>query len=156
MNHFKGAVSLSRAIEITYEGMSKNEQAKLDLAVRSLFPPQNKAMTPTPTPRTDEKANSWESTDGQWVNAEFARWLERELAAASDQLTANHEATNLMGKWLEAERELADRLAALIKRDRDGYGGQVVDPECNCCDCEYLRPIDESLAAWKEARSGTH
>ena len=112
-------------------------------------------MTPTPTPRTDERANSWESTDGQWVNAEFARQLERELAAASDQLAANHEATKLLGKWLEAERALADRLAALIKRDRDGYGGQVVDPECNCCDCEYLRPIDESLAAWKEARNAT-
>ena len=158
-------------------------------------------MTPTPTPRTDERANSWESTDGQWVNAEFARQLERELAelrkntseliaslqtetdsvereladarewsskladvadelradlaTEREQLAANHEATKLLGKWLEQERELADRLAALIKRDRDGYGGQVVDPECNCCDCEYLRPIDESLAAWKEARNAT-
>jgi len=43
----------------------------------------------------------------------------------------------------------------VLQRDRDGYGGQVVDPECDCCDCEYLRPIDEALAAWKEARRGT-
>jgi len=41
----------------------------------------------------------------------------------------------------------------VLQRDRDGYGGQKVDPECDCCDCEYLRPIDEALAAWKEARS---
>ena len=81
--------------------------------------------------------------------------LERELATEREQLAANHEATRLIGKWLEAERALADRLAALIKRDRDGYGGQVVDPECDCCDCEYLAPIDEALAAWKETRRGT-
>lgn len=112
-------------------------------------------MTPTPTPRTDERANSWESIDGQWVNAEFARELERDLATEREQLAANHEATKLLGKWLEAERELADRLAALIKRDRDRYDGQVVGLECDCCDCEYLRPIDESLAAWKEARNAT-
>jgi hypothetical protein len=53
---------------------------------------------------------------------------------------------------LYAERALADRLAALLQRDRDGYGGQVVDPACYCCDCEYLGPIDASLAAWREAR----
>ena len=135
----------------------------------------------TPTPRTDERANSWESTDGQWVSADFARQLEREnqtfraaqkacedcdaprvdriaelereLATEREQLAANHEATKLMGKWLEAERELADRLAALLQRDRDGYGGQLVDPKCDCCDCEYLAPIDDTLAAWKDSRS---
>ena len=112
-------------------------------------------MTTTPTPRTDERANNWEWTAGQWVSADFTRQLERELAAASDQLAAKHEATRLMGKWLEAERALADSLAALIKRDRDGYGGQVVDTECDCCDCESLAPIDEALAAWKETRRGT-
>ena len=50
-------------------------------------------------------------------------------------------------------RVLADRLAALLQRDRDDHGGQVVDPECDCCDCKWLKPIDEVLAAWKEARS---
>lgn len=139
----------------------------------------------TPTPRTDERANSWESIDGQWVNAEFARWLERELAAASeqvailrsderrlrqfakdyrlradeaeDQLTANHEATKLMGKWLEAERELADRLAETLRfidKECDWneggdygsvtYGDNRIGPAC-----------DKALAAWKEARRGT-
>ena len=129
----------------------------------------------TPTPRTDERANNWESTDGQWVSADFARqlereierekgWhqqskdaairvqrerdkLERELAAASDQLAANHEATKLMGKWLEAERELADRLAGvLLSYDHDMLAGE---------DMQWLPEHDDALAAWKEARSGT-
>lgn len=48
----------------------------------------------------------------------------------------------------EAERTLSDKLAALLQRKRDGYGGQMVDPECGCCDCKWLQPIDEALAAW--------
>ena len=167
-------------------------------------------MTATPTPRTDERANNWESTDGQWVSADFARELERELAElrkntseliaslqtetdsverelaaereqvailrsderrltqfakdyrlradeAEDQLTANHEATKLMGKWLEAERELADRLAETLRfidKECDWneggdygsvtYGDNRIGPAC-----------DKALAAWKEARRGT-
>ena len=100
-------------------------------------------MTPTPTPRTDERANNWESTDGQWVNAEFARLLERELSAEREQLAANHEATKLMGKWLEAERELADRLAEPLETASWDY------------DIAWCKPIVKALAAWKEARSGT-
>lgn len=122
-------------------------------------------MTPTPTPRTDERANSWESTDGQWVSAEFARQLERELtewremidrevgtlreeiAAERAQLAANHEATNLMGKWLEQERELADRLAGvLLSYNHDMLAGE---------DMQWLPEHDLSLAAWKGARRGT-
>ena len=53
---------------------------------------------------------------------------------------------------LAAERALADRLAALLQQDREGYGHHKVDDGCDCCDCEYLRPIDEALALWKEAR----
>ena len=63
----------------------------------------------------------------------------------------------LVRERLQRERDearvLADRLAALLQRDRDGHGGQVVDPECDCCDCKWLKPIDEALVAWKEARS---
>ena len=119
----------------------------------------------TPTPRTDERANSWESTDGQWVNADFARELERELAEWREmidrevgtlreelateraQLAANHEATNLMGKWLERERELADRLAGvLLSYDHDMLAGE---------DMQWLPEHDKALAAWKEARNAT-
>jgi len=46
---------------------------------------------------------------------------------------------------LECERDEArqqrDRLAAVLQRIRDGYGGQVASPNC-CEDCEYLLPID--------------
>jgi hypothetical protein len=37
-----------------------------------------------------------------------------------------------------------DRLAAVLQRIRDGYGGQVASPNC-CEDCDYLLPIDEAL-----------
>ena len=59
---------------------------------------------------------------------------------------------DLRGK-LDRERALADRLAALLQRNRDLYGGQQVDPQCGCWECEYLGPIDDALNAWKEARS---
>ena len=78
--------------------------------------------------------------------------LQAELAAERAQIEANHKVTRIIEEMLYAERALADRMAALLQRDRDGYGGQVVDPACDCCDCEYLGPIDASLAAWREAR----
>jgi hypothetical protein len=37
-----------------------------------------------------------------------------------------------------------DRLAAVLQKIRDGYGGQVASPNC-CADCDYLLPIDEAL-----------
>ena len=69
---------------------------------------------------------------------------------ALDEMTLRWERTN---DALFAERALTDRLAGIIREWRDGYGGQMVDPECGCCDCKWLKPIDEALAAWKEARS---
>ena len=103
----------------------------------------------TPTPRTDEAADRFpqpgQPPGAQWpeiVPAEFARWLERELAAASDQLAANHEATNLMGKWLERERELADRLAESLDRTLHLVAESGESPP----------EAEIDLAAWKEAR----
>jgi rubrerythrin len=118
------------------------------------------------TPRTDAAIKA---SRGQWsfvlrdLCRELERELERELAGAYERFTdleaefadevAKHGATiRRFRDELTAERSLADRLAALLQRDRDGYGGQVVDPACDCCDCEYLGPIDASLAAWSEAR----
>jgi hypothetical protein len=104
----------------------------------------------TPTPRTDERANSWESTDGQWVNAEFARWLERELAAkdahADEIYKASVELAAMLEDKLAAERALADRLAETLANVQGDYAstGAITTQE-----------VDESLAAWKEARSGT-
>jgi chromosome segregation ATPase len=48
--------------------------------------------------------------------------------------------------------EQRDRLAAVLQRIRDGYGGQVASPNC-CEDCDYLLPIDEALAAVKGGQS---
>ncbi len=76
-------------------------------------------------------------TDGEWNRiacydhpqfeqgiAEFARKLERERDEARGQ---------------------RDRLAAVLQRIRDGYGGQAATPNC-CEDCDFLIPIDEALA----------
>lgn len=98
-------------------------------------------------------------------NNSIARWIENNCADGLidsmplvDQINSIYE--RQLGKaekakrQLTSERALADRLAALLHQlHRDAYGGQQADPQCDCCDCEYLRPIDDALAAWKEARS---
>lgn len=66
--------------------------------------------------------------------------LERELATEREQLAANHEATKLMGKWLEAERELADRLAGELA----GIAWLQ--------DAIVPNPAEVAVAAWKAAR----
>jgi len=64
--------------------------------------------------------------------------------ALVDRLGATQE------RMINAERELTgvteqrDRLAAVLQRIRDGYGGQAAAPDC-CEDCEFLIPIDEAL-----------
>jgi hypothetical protein len=62
--------------------------------------------------------------DRQLVDAFLCRTIERELTAVTEQ---------------------RDRLAELVKKIRAGYGGQLVYPDCDCSDCEFLRPIDEAL-----------
>jgi len=85
--------------------------------------------------------------------------LEKELEEVRDYYTSALDSERMWRAkadryWqeLQAERALADRLAELVQRNRDGYGGQVVNPRCKCQDCEYLAPIDKALAAWKDAR----
>jgi len=62
------------------------------------------------------------------------------------------ETINKAEDQLASERKLADQLAAIVQRDRDGHGGMLTDPECFCEDCEHLRVLDAALNAWKEAR----
>lgn len=62
------------------------------------------------------------------------------------------EAINKAEDQLASERALADQLAAIVQRSRDGHGGMLTDPECFCEDCEYLRVLDAALDKWKEAR----
>ena len=62
------------------------------------------------------------------------------------------EAINKAENQLASERALADQLAAIVQRSRDGHGGMLTDPECFCEDCEHLRVLDAALNRWKEAR----
>lgn len=123
------------------------------------------------TPETDavDGKPTWQAdiVEVGWVQSDFARRLERErdkarnaMAQAQGELDLKtldfermREQRDHLLKQLEAERAIADRLAALLQRNRDLYGGQQVDYQCGCSDCEYLGPIDEALAAWKESRS---
>lgn len=73
------------------------------------------------------------------------------MGRTHDTLISNFDLDRLEAE-LDFERALADRLAALLQRNRDLYGGQQVDYQCGCLDCEYLGPIDDALSAWKEAR----
>ena len=58
---------------------------------------------------------------------------------------------------LAAERTLADRLAQWFVDQRANWTcGMIPNPECGCDDCCYLRPLDELITAWKEARSEEH
>jgi hypothetical protein len=71
------------------------------------------------TPETDEEDNRlmelWSSTACDYSKMlEFARKMERERDAAYSAL----------------------------RSIREGYGGQKVDEECVCDDCNFLRPID--------------
>ena len=62
------------------------------------------------------------------------------------------ETINKAEDQLASERKLADQLAAIVQRNRDGHGGMLTDPECFCEDCEHLRVLDAALDAWKEVR----
>jgi len=82
----------------------------------------------TDTPDTNTLNNklvdiSPDEKSDYWLMKLHARKLERKLTAATAQ---------------------RDRLAAVLQRIRDGYGGQVASPNC-CEDCDYLLPIDEAL-----------
>jgi hypothetical protein len=75
--------------------------------------------------------------------ADVADELRADLATANDQLSANHEATKLLSKWLEDEREIADRLAGELAGI--AWLQAAIVPN----------PAEIALAAWKEARRGT-
>jgi hypothetical protein len=106
----------------------------------------------TPTPRTDDEAEYWldpaMSGEHQIVPAEFARQLERELAAKDAHADEIYKAAVDLAAKLEAdlatERALADRLAETLANVQVDYAstGAITTQE-----------VGESLAAWKEGRS---
>ena len=87
----------------------------------------------------------------------FARKLERERNEArellreirDDEVNAQDECDKFLRDHVPSElskvTEQRDRLAEALRRVRDGYGGQITDPDCGCDDCVYLRPIDAAL-----------
>ena len=72
-----------------------------------------------------------------------ARGTCSELVTDSDAITLARTVVRITQDRDEA-RGQRDRLAAVLQRIRDGYGGQVAAPDC-CEDCEFLIPIDEAL-----------
>jgi acyl-CoA reductase-like NAD-dependent aldehyde dehydrogenase len=102
-------------------------------------------MTPTMTPTKDltdalRRYNAFRR--GEWAEPmtkpqEITRLLDAaadRLEELEEQLAANHEAIKLMGKWLEDERALADRLADALTDSAMWYA-------------------PPAYQAWKEARS---
>ena len=106
-------------------------------------------MTPTMTPTKDlptqlREYNAWRRGD-ETLDQPSAAWVGAVIDAAADrlekleeQLAANHEAIKLMGKWLEDERALTDRLANALVESMERLGV-----------CAGHR---EALDQWKEAR----
>ena len=117
-------------------------------------------MTPTPTPRTDAAEILWNDTGLCVVSAEFARYLERELADKAESLAFQ---TQLNRELIErekqtfaeltTERELADRLLAIAEKAVSDHEGTLrCDCDCKCSGRRIANDSAETLTAWKEAR----
>ena len=100
------------------------------------------------TPETDHIENNLGNAVHPILSS-FCRRLERERDDAiemmertrynSGQIIASQAAENIQ---LTEQR---DKLAEALKRIRNGYGGQMTDPDCGCEDCEFLIEIDTAL-----------
>jgi len=94
----------------------------------------------------DEAVNNYETAQLLSVRVGEQRdMLAEEVGQLKSRLTQTMGAVTISrnGYVQELEQE-RDRLAAVLQRIRDGYGGQVASPNC-CEDCDYLLPIDEAL-----------
>jgi hypothetical protein len=111
-------------------------------------------MNARPTPETDA---AWACFKGYMEPLQdvqdLSRKLERERDEAREESIRFAALANLAHiyaiggcSYIELHKvtEQRDRLAAVLQRIRDGYGGQVASPNC-CEDCDYLLPIDEAL-----------
>ena len=85
------------------------------------------------TPRTDAVLNTFNGV---------ASKLADDLATHSE----------ILERELSAEQALTDRLGNWMADYRKDWGGMKTDAGCNCEDCSHLIPLDELIAAWKEAR----
>jgi hypothetical protein len=86
----------------------------------------------------------------------LCRKLERERDEAREERKNDWEKMHNLLNQADKRRQRArnkrdeargqrDKLAAVLQRIRDGYGGQAATPNC-CEDCDFLIPIDEALA----------
>jgi hypothetical protein len=129
----------------------------------------------TPTPRTDGEWNRLAGLGHPEFErrlSHFARELERELTEAQDRIddltaTGIHSCGNdckrpncvlrrelaeareseaSEARWAAQYKQQRDALAKVARDIRAGYGGQVVDADCPCEDCELLGKLDSALA----------
>jgi hypothetical protein len=76
----------------------------------------------TPTPRTDAAEILWNDTGLCVVPADFARYLERELAELTEWREMIDREVGTLREELATERELADRLAIAIEQVLPAFG----------------------------------
>ena len=99
--------------------------------------------------KRDEALNAFIMTVDEMVQAQSQlREAKREFDEAREETVRT---LNFMDhgfataqKELTAATEQRDKLAAVLQKIRDGYGGQLASPNC-CEDCDFLLPIDEAL-----------
>ena len=99
----------------------------------------------TPTPTNDE-----------WIVTDNENYIEIASTKTRDSIASIHggktvgdqyDLAGRIAKVPQLERELTaiteqrDKLAAVLQKIRDGYGGQLAGPNC-CEDCDFLLPID--------------
>jgi hypothetical protein len=118
------------------------------------------------TPESNEHDQDYQTSGCNQISGatlDFCRKLERErdeareqrdnyqleLQIVTERLKGNRHPDDNGMKYegqidIKAITEQRDRLAAVLQRIRDGYGGQLASPNC-CEDCEFLIPIDEAL-----------
>ena len=106
------------------------------------------------TPETDHVENNLGNC-AHPVLSSFCRKLERERDRLADQIEANHKGTLMLERMVYQLREQNDRLALVLQRIRDGYGGQIASPNC-CEDCDFLIPIDEALQSLNRTNYERH
>ncbi len=96
----------------------------------------------------DNELNPEDEAD-KFLRDHFDKFLRDHLPSELSKVREQRNAVTLrlgetQERMIDAERQ-RDRLAAVLQRIRDGYGGQVATPNC-CEDCDFLIPIDEALA----------